>query len=265
MRPWLPVEAWRALAGASGYFGVNDREKVSFSYKLQRFLRAMPLPTGEAHLTWNGTWLPRDAAALAKDDALRAAALRALADMAGPTARDAGVPALQLADAQEYLTNDILAKVDRATMAHGLESRAPLLNTAIAEFALRLPIEWRLRGGTTKVLLRELCARHYGHAHAYAPKQGFSIPIHTWLRHQGRGLMTGLLDRDRVEALGLLDVQAVSAVVDRHLAGQALGWELWGLMVLVAWFEERVLRPPSLDDLPQVPVVSPEAPMPTHG
>jgi asparagine synthase (glutamine-hydrolysing) len=265
MRPWLPGAAWRALAAASAHLGVNDREKVSFSYKLQRYLRAMPLPTGEAHLTWNGTWLPGDAAALAKDDALRAAALRALTDMAAPTARDATVPALQLADAREYLTNDILAKVDRATMAHGLESRAPLLNTAIAEFALRLPIDWRVKGRTTKVLLRELCARHYGHAHAYAPKQGFSIPIHTWLRHQGRTLMTDLLDRDRVRALGLLDADAVSNVVDRHLVGEALGWELWGLMVLVVWFEERVLRPPSLHDLPQVPTVSPEASMPTHG
>jgi asparagine synthase (glutamine-hydrolysing) len=150
-------------------------------------------------------------------------------------------------------------------MAHGLESRAPLLNTDVADFALRLPIEWRVKGSGTKLLLRELCARHYGRAHAYAPKQGFSIPVHTWLRHDGRRLMKGLLDRDRVAALGLLDVNAVSAVVDRHLAGQALGWELWGLMVLVAWFEERVLRPPAIAHLPEVPLVSPAASMPAHG
>jgi asparagine synthase (glutamine-hydrolysing) len=264
LRPWMPKTAWRALAAASGQLGVNDREKVSFSYKLQRFLRAMPLPTGEAHLTWNGTWLPADAAALAGDDELRAATLRALADMVGPTAGDFTTPALQLADAREYLTNDILTKVDRATMAHGLESRAPLLNTGVAEFALRLPMEQRVKGGATKLLLRELCARHYGRPHAYAPKQGFSIPIHTWLRHEGRGLMTSLLDRDRVEALGLLNAAAVSAVVDRHLAGAALGWELWGLMVLVAWFDERVRRPPTFRHLPEVPVVSPAA-TPMHG
>jgi asparagine synthase (glutamine-hydrolysing) len=262
MRPWMPNVAWRALAAASGRLGVDDREKVSFSYKLQRFLRAMPLPTAEAHLTWNGTWLPADAATLASNDAVRAAALRALADMAARSGGDATVPALQLADAQEYLPNDILAKVDRATMAHGLESRTPLLNPGLADFALRLPIDRRVKGRTTKVLLRELCARHYGRAHAYAPKQGFSIPIHTWLRHQGRELMTGLLDRDRVRALGVLDADAVSDVVDRHLAGQALGWELWGLMVLVAWFEERVLRPPAIAHLPEVPLIAPAASLP---
>jgi asparagine synthase (glutamine-hydrolysing) len=108
----------------------------------------------------------------------------------------------------------------------------------------------------TKVLLRELCARHFGHAHAYAPKQGFSIPVHTWLRHQGRPLMTGLLARDRVDAIGWLDSAAVSRVVERHLAGAALGWELWGLMVLVAWFEERVARRPAFDHLPEVPAVA---------
>jgi asparagine synthase (glutamine-hydrolysing) len=264
MRPWLPTAVWRGLAAASGRLGVNDRDKVSFSYKLQRFLRAMPLPTGEAHLTWNGTWLPADAAALAGNEALAAAARRALADMAASTAGDATVPALQLADAQEYLTNDILAKVDRATMAHGLESRTPLLNTGVAEFALSLPLDWRVKGGTTKRLLRELCARHYGRAHAYAPKQGFSIPIHRWLRREGRPLMTGLLDRDRVRALGLLDADAVADVVDRHLAGEALGWELWGLLVLVVWWEERVMRPPAIAHLPEVPLVLPAA-MPTHG
>jgi asparagine synthase (glutamine-hydrolysing) len=265
LHPWLPKPVWMALASAAGSLGVNDRDKVSFSYKLQRLLRAMPLATGEAHLTWNGTWLPRDAAALARDGALRDAASRALADMARQTGGDATIPALQLADAQEYLTNDILAKVDRATMAHGLESRAPLLNTSVAEFALRLPIDCRVKGRTTKFLLRELCARHFGRTHAYAPKQGFSIPIHMWLRHEGRRLMTGLLDRERVEALGLLDAQAVSTVVDRHLAGAALGWELWGLMVLVAWFEERVQRPPTLEHLSEVPEVLPGAATPTHG
>jgi asparagine synthase (glutamine-hydrolysing) len=264
VRPWLPPAAWRALSSLSSHVGVNDREKVSRSYKLHRLLRAMPLPTREAHFTWNGTWLPAQAAALASDGGLREAAAHALSGLAGQT-RDSTMHGLQLTDIHEYLTNDILAKVDRATMAHGLESRTPLLNTAVAEFALRLPVDLRVRGTTTKYLLRELCARHYGRAHAYAPKQGFSIPVHTWLRHQGRSLMTGLLTRERVEALGVLDAVAVSKAVERHLAGAALGWELWGLMVLVAWFEQRVLRPVGFRDLPPVPAVASSATVPVHG
>ena len=126
----------------------------------------------------------------------------------------------------------------------------------IAEFALALPLHLRLKGMTTKFLLRELCARHYGRAHAYAPKQGFSIPVHTWLRHEGRALMTTLLAPERVGAIGCLDPGAVSEAIQQHLAGAALGWELWGLMVLVAWFEERVARPPEFRTLAALPLMS---------
>jgi asparagine synthase (glutamine-hydrolysing) len=265
LQPLLPHTAWRALSRASGRLRVNDRDKVSHSYKLHRFLRGMPLPTREAHFTWNGTWLPEQAAALANDDRLRAAAGRALQDVGASSNRVVTMHDLQLADINDYLANDILAKVDRATMAHGLESRAPLLNKGVAELALALPLDLRLKGTVTKYLLRELCARHYGRAHAYAPKQGFSIPVHTWLRHDGRALMTGLLERDRVDAIGWLDSAAVSGVVARHLAGAALGWELWGLMVLVAWFEERVVRPPDFRGLSEVMAVSPPATQPALG
>ena len=261
VHPLLPAPVWRWLAAASSHVGVNDREKVSATYKLHRLLRAMPLPTNEAHFTWNGTWLPADAAALAADARLRESARNGLHPLSQHGA--ASLHALQLTDIREYLCNDILTKVDRATMAHGLESRAPLLNPAVAEFALTLPESLRVRGATTKYLLRELCARHYGRTHAYAPKQGFSIPVHTWLRREGRTLMTDLLAPDRVARLGVLDPAAVSRIVEQHLAGERpFGWELWGLMVLVAWFEERVLTAPDLRTLQ--PVVSIALPAAVH-
>jgi asparagine synthase (glutamine-hydrolysing) len=256
LQPLLPRAAWRALSRASSRVGVNDREKVSRSYKLHRFLRGMPLPAREAHFTWNGTWLPEQAAGLAADDRLRAAARRSLHEIGDGSKDDVTLHDLQITDIHEYLTNDILAKVDRATMAHGLESRAPLLNTGVAEFALGLPLDLRVRGSITKYLLRELCARHYGREHAYAPKKGFSIPVHPWLRHEGRSLMTGLLAPDRVAALGWLDAGAISRVVERHLAGAPFGWELWGLMVLVAWFEDRVHTPPAIGQLNTQPVMA---------
>jgi asparagine synthase (glutamine-hydrolysing) len=264
LRPLLPLAVWNSLSHASDHLRVNDWDKVSRGYKLRRFLRAMPLPTAEAHLTWNGTWLPRHAAALASGERLRTAARNALHDMtSGRSVRS--VHDLQIADVHEYLTNDILSKVDRATMAHGLESRAPLLNTRVAEFALSVPVELRISGPHTKFLLRELCARHYGHAHAYAPKQGFSIPVHAWLRREGRSLTTQLLARDRVRAISSLDDAAVWNVVARHLSGEALGWELWGLMVLVAWYEERIARPPDYSGLDEVPTIAAPSTVTVHG
>jgi asparagine synthase (glutamine-hydrolysing) len=234
---------------------MNDRVKVGIDYKLHRFLRAMPLPTNEAHFTWNGTWLPLSAATLVRGDAARAAAAHALHRLAGAhdLERNPSVASLQLADVREYLPNDILSKVDRATMAHGLESRAPLLNTAVAELAIALPDRLRVNGSRTKVLLRRLCERHFGRAHADAPKQGFSLPIHRWLRTDGRTLVRALLSRERVDAVGVLDPDRVKAVTDAHLSGRAMyGWELWGLMVLVAWHEQRVASVPALPDASDV-------------
>lgn len=255
LQPWLPRAAWSAAAAGGALLPVNERVKVSASYKLQRFLRAMPLDTGEAHFTWNGTWTPVEAATLAASAEAREFALTALRQLAAThgLGRKPSAHELQLTDLEEYLPHDILSKVDRATMAHGLESRAPLLNRAVAELALSLPDDLRIgtRGGT-KILLRRLCARHFGEAHAHAPKQGFSLPIHQWLRHEGRGLMTGLLSRERIVATGLLNPDAVQQAVDSHLsAKRALGWELWGLMVLVTWHEGRVAHPPDLARLPE--------------
>jgi asparagine synthase (glutamine-hydrolysing) len=257
----LPDVARSALARVVARMGVNDREKVSFSYKLHRFLRAMTLDTREAHFTWNGTWLPAEAAHLAADPRLQEAARTALYGLAASaTDGDVTLHDLQLLDIREYLANDILTKVDRATMAHGLESRAPLLNKAVAEFALGLPEECRVRGNTTKVILRDLCARHFGREHADAPKQGFSIPVHTWLRHDGRVLMTTLLDRERIGQLASIDSAVVAQAVDEHLAcKRSYGWELWGLMVLVAWYEQRVANPPNLRRLPDATDLRPIA------
>ena len=250
LRPWLPRRAWAAAAAAAAHLPVNERVKVGAAYKLQRFLRAMPLETAEAHFTWNGTWIPAQAATLVSTSEASEVALHALQRLASshqlgraPTLRQ-----LQLADATEYLPNDILAKVDRATMAHGLESRSPLLNSAVARLALGLPEHLRVgRAARTKVLLRRLCARHFGSSHAHAPKQGFSLPIHQWLRGQGRAQVMALLTSERINALQVLDAAAIQRAVQSHMSGtRALGWELWGLMVLVAWHEQRVRNRPAV-------------------
>jgi asparagine synthase (glutamine-hydrolysing) len=253
IRRWLPQAAAAAISAVGDAIPVNTNVKVGTSYKLQRFLRALPLDSRCAHFTWNGTWLPHDAAKLCAPGLPRTAAANAVQVLGQrhslslqPSIRD-----LQVADIREYLPNDILTKVDRSTMAHGLESRAPFLNPAIASLALSLPEPLRVDRRHGKVLLRRLCARHFGEEHANAPKQGFSLPIHQWLRNGGRPLMTSLLASERVAATGVLDPDAVTHAVNDHLSGnRALGWELWGLMVFVAWYEQRVAHPPDLRRLP---------------
>jgi asparagine synthase (glutamine-hydrolysing) len=239
----LPAAARDALARIASRLPVSAG-KVTWSYKLRRFLRAANLPSGEAHFTWNGSWLPIEAMALLRNAdaaALAASAIERVA-RAHVLKESPSLADLQRADATDYLANDILTKVDRMTMAHGLESRAPFLVPAVAEFALRLPERFKLRSfGPPKRILRNLATERFGPSIGQARKQGFSIPIHHWLRVPARALAEELLSRKRIEALGLLDTAAVLRAKESHMSGRAqLGFELWGLMVLVAWHRARV-------------------------
>jgi asparagine synthase (glutamine-hydrolysing) len=250
----VPMPIRRVLARQAHHIPVSD-QKVSESYKLMRFLRALDRPTGEAHFTWNGTWLPEAAAQLFRSRETGIVAsdgLRAMVARHGLSARP-GLSALQRADIGDYLPNDILAKVDRMTMAHGLEARAPFLVHTLAEYALRLPNAMKLRGfGPGKRILRWLAADLFGPDIAGNKKQGFSIPVHQWLRGPLRATVEELLSRARLEAFELLDVDAVLRAKNAHMTGrEQLGFELWGLMTLMAWHQARVA------DRQQLAVMSP--------
>jgi asparagine synthase (glutamine-hydrolysing) len=213
--------------------------KVSLSYKAHRFLRAWGHPPAFAHFTWNGSWLPGQAAGLLAPDLAQARPVeRAVEQLvagaqlpASPSLRD-----LQMADMREYLPHDILTKVDRMTMAHGLEARAPLLDPGVVEFGLTLDARSKLRfPGKGKLALRALAARTLPKSVTAAKKQGFSIPVHAWLRGEMRESLETFLSRERVSQMGFLDTDAVMTRKHEHLSGKAdLGFELWGLMALSA-------------------------------
>lgn len=229
-----------ARVGKSIPVGVG---KVSTNYMLYRFLRASPLPPAEAHLAWNGSWLPTDAARFIGQDilgdctpnlALTRIVIRHQMPTY-PTLRD-----FQILDTGEYLPNDILAKVDRSTMAFGLESRSPFLDHRLASYALALPSRYHLSVfGESKRILRRLAEKKFGRRISHARKQGFSIPVHAWLRNAGREILETILSKDNLDKHPCLDTDEILLAKRQHLSGQAqLGFELWGLMVLVNWLEQ---------------------------
>lgn len=243
----FPGVVKRALASSSAWLPTGNG-KVTPAYKLMRYLRALPHPAGEAHFSWNGTWLPPQAAALVHDGPARDAAIDALAFMAArhhlgsqPTLAE-----LQRADLADYLVNDILVKSDRMSMAHGLEVRAPFLDVDLAEFALTLPDALKAgRSGHGKRVLRALAEKSYGVDLAGATKQGFSIPVHEWLRGPARPLVDDLLSPSSIAAVPVLNAPAIARVTADHLSGRrAYGWELWGLMVLIAWHRQQIQAGP---------------------
>lgn len=242
---FLPPPIRNALSGLAKKIPVSPT-KVSTSYKVSRFLRAANLNSAQAHFSWNGTWLPSDAKNFVSDEAAKKAAQDALEVLAAqhnlppyPSLLD-----LQKADISDYLPNDILTKTDRMTMAFGLEARAPLLFPPLADFALALPDHLKMPlFKKPKHTLRKLAERKLGRHVSEAKKQGFSIPIHRWLRDEARDLAEDLLSPTRLQALPFLDADEVIKAKDLHMSGKAqLGFELWGLMTLVAWYHARILR-----------------------
>ena len=152
---------------------------------------------------------------------------------------------LQTADLLEYLPNDILTKVDRMTMAHGVESRAPFLNHKLAEWAMQLPDSLKVNYGKSKLLLRERARQIFGREIANRPKQGFSIPIHEWIRGPLKDIVRDLLSPSSLSQLNLFEISAVERIIKDHFSGKrSYGFELWGLAVLVAWYRARVQHPP---------------------
>jgi asparagine synthase (glutamine-hydrolysing) len=143
-------------------------------------------------------------------------------------------------DLVTYLPDDILAKVDRAAMSVSLETRVPLLDHRVVEFAWRLPMEYKIRDGETKWALRQLLYRHVPRELIERPKTGFGIPLNDWLTGPLRGWAEALLDERRLAEEGYLNPAPVrsSWQAFQRGAGQ-LGQQLWHVLMFQSWLEEQ--------------------------
>src|SRR5207237_1338901 len=128
------------------------------------------------------------------------------------------VDAVQRADTLLYLPEDLLAKVDIASMANSLEARSPLLDHRLVEFCAALPSSYKLKGRTSKWLLRQLMRDRLPPAILSRPKMGFGVPVGDWLRGELRPLLEDTLLSSRALNRGYFKSSAVRALIDEHLS-----------------------------------------------
>jgi asparagine synthase (glutamine-hydrolysing) len=156
-----------------------------------------------------------------------------LLPLAPDVLRASPVERAMLADALLFLPDDIMAKVDRATMSVALESRAPFLDPGVVELAWRLPYARRVGDGPGKAALRGALARYLPPAMFERPKRGFAVPLGGWLRGPLRDWAEALLTPTALAADGLLDVAVIRSRWEEHLRGQR-DWHAW-LWIILVW------------------------------
>jgi asparagine synthase (glutamine-hydrolysing) len=143
-------------------------------------------------------------------------------------------------DTVTYLPDDILVKVDRAAMAHSLETRVPLLDHRIVEFATQLPLSMKIHQGTGKWILRELLDRYVPRNLIERPKSGFGVPVGEWLKGPLHEWAEDLLSEQKLKNGGYFDVKQVRKVWEQHSSGKKnQQYQLWSVLVFQAWLDSN--------------------------
>ena len=154
---------------------------------------------------------------------------------------------MMYADATSYLPDDILCKVDRASMAVSLETRVPFLDHRVAAVAARIPLDLKVRGNVGKHILRELLYREAPRALFERPKAGFAVPVGEWLKGPLRPWAEDLLDPRRMKIEGWFDPKIVQERWQQHLRGERDSTAaLWAVLMFQGWLAEQPTRLPAL-------------------
>ncbi|MBV9598723.1 MAG: asparagine synthase (glutamine-hydrolyzing) [Chloroflexi bacterium] len=222
----------------------EPRQRRAFLRRAKRFMAAAHLPVFDRYLHWVGAYTPAQKAALYTPEFV--AELQGndsggwLRAALAPEPRLDPVDAVLRADTLLYLPEDLLAKVDIASMANSLEARSPFLDHRLVEFCARLPSSFKLRGRTSKWLLRTLMRDRLPADILTRPKMGFGVPVGEWLRGDLRPLLEDTLFSPTALQRGYFRREAVRALVDEHLSRRAdRGAHVWALLMLELWQRER--------------------------
>ena len=226
-------------------------KNLSFDYRARRFVAASHYDEVARHHVWFGSFSPHEQDLLLTDDVKQASdgdiyrdARRMFAECDSTDLTEC----MQSLDTQLYLAEDILTKVDRASMAVSLEVRAPYLDPRVAEFAASLPSRYKLHGYTSKYILKRAAKDLVPSFVWRRGKKGFGVPFAKWLKAELRPLARDLLSPERLRRGGLFNPEYVAKLQDEHERGLANHRKLlWTLLSFELWRESFVETPRKIE------------------
>lgn len=215
--------------------------KVSFDYKAKRFIQGALLTPERGHYAWKEVFSPE-----MKHQLYATLDSQQLHDPFQVFEREFNacqqapmLSRLQYVDQRVYLPDDILVKVDRMSMAHSLEVRAPLLDHKLVEFALTIPPEFQLKGLKKKYLLKRAMEHKLPAGVLSRKKAGFNVPIPGWLRHELRDYTQDVLSERRLREQGFFDPRYIQQLIhDHNDMSVDYSRNLWGLLIFMLWHEQ---------------------------
>ena len=209
--------------------------------RFQRFLRAASLPKAERYFAWLSAFDAAEKAQLYTADFANATKGSSPVETLAPSFASLDgkgvVDEALLADFMHYLPNDLLVKVDIASMANSLEARSPFLDHKVIEFAASLPEHIKQSGTETKSLLKKAAARLVPADVIYREKMGFAVPIKHWLGDELQSFTRDILLSNRARSRGLFDAATIERLIDEQRRDvRDNSWRLWTLLMLELWF-----------------------------
>lgn len=214
---------------------------LSFDYKAKRFVAASKYDLVTRHHSWFGSFsIDQQQSLLSKDVLSKTSSdiYKGAKDLLEICDAKNEIEKMQFLDINFYMAEDILTKVDRASMAVSLEVRAPFLDPRVAQFAASIPLEYKLKGNKGKYILKKAVEPLLPKVILQRPKKGFGIPIAEWLKGRLNPLLHDLLAPDRLKNQGLFDEKFVQKLIKEHETNIASHHkQLWTLLVFQLWFD----------------------------
>jgi asparagine synthase (glutamine-hydrolysing) len=214
-------------------------ENLSFDFRAKRFAQGAALPLGERHTVWMGSYNAEQQRSLLSPEVLAAYSDDEVFDEVRlydyPNGHDV-VERMMALDATHYLSECVLFKVDRASMAASLETRAPFLDHTLIEFLTRLPVGLKLRGLTGKYVLKRAMRGRLPRQVIKRPKKGFGMPVAKWIKGELRTFVRDAFARESLKRRGLFNADYVERLLDEHERGMADHRKLiWTLLMFEMW------------------------------